>query len=88
MRNSIIQGRDVNLAALLIPYFRSSGDNSERAQSADNARDMRAPNKPLTIAQFTETFATYKAVMCSAYPHRSPELDLHEVAIVGGWVGD
>jgi len=82
LRNSIIQGRDVNLAALLIPNFRGSGDNTERAYPTDNARDVRAPNKPLTIAQFIEAFAKYKTVMCSAFPHRRQELDLYEVAIV------
>ena len=34
------------------------------------------------MGQFIEAFATYKAVMCSAYPHRREELDLYEVAIV------
>lgn len=81
LRTSIIQGRDINLAALLVPYFRGSGDNSERISNADS-RDTRAPNRPLTLAQFIQAFAIYKSVMCTAYPHRREELDLYEVSIV------
>lgn len=84
LRNAIIQGRDVNLAALLVPYFRGSGDNAESSHPVDTnvTRETRAPNKPLTLSQFIEAFATYKSVMCAAFPHRRQELDLYEVAIV------
>lgn len=77
LRTNIIQGRDVNLAALLIPYFRGSGDN--------NAQDMKPDhrlNKSLTIGEFIQAFGTYKQVMCTAFPHRRVELDLYERDIV------
>ena len=77
LRQAIVQGKDVNLAALLIPYFRGSGDNSDRSE-----REFRAPNKPLTIAQFIDAFSQYKSVMCAAYPRRRPELDAYQRLIV------
>ena len=78
LRQAIIQGKDVNLAALLIPYFRGSGDNTERLDS----REFKAPNKPLTIGQFIQAFSMYKSVMCAAFPHRRAELDEYECLIV------
>ena len=77
LRQAIIQGKDVNLAALLIPYFRGSGDNSERSD-----RENRAPHRPLTIAQFIEAFSKFKSIMCSTFPQRRPELDAYERLIV------
>lgn len=74
LRQAIVQGKDINLAALLIPYFRGSGDNWDR--------DVRAPHKPLSIAQFIEAFSQYKAIMCAAFPQRRPELDAYERLIV------
>jgi hypothetical protein len=81
LRRSIVEGRDVNLSALLIPHFRGSGDNSER-YPVDAPRDLRAPNKPLTIQQFVRAFTLYKDIMCEAFPHRSLELDRYLKTIV------
>lgn len=79
LRQAIVQGKDINLSALLIPFFRGSGDNSEKL---DASKETRAPNKPLTIIQFIRAFSKFKAIMCSAFPSRRPELDAYEDLIV------
>lgn len=75
LRTRIIQGRDVNVASLLIPYYDvGSSDKSTKA-------DPRL-NKCLTIGEFIHAFGVYKHVMCRAFPRRRTELDLYEREIV------
>jgi len=74
LRKQITEGKDVNLAALLIPYF--TGSNVE-----DKRPDPRL-NNTLTIGEFIQAFGIYKNVMCEAFPQRRHELDLYERDII------
>jgi hypothetical protein len=71
LRRQIIEGKDVNLAALLIPYFESTDKEDTRLKRA------------LTIQEFITAFGKYKRVMCEAYPERREELDAYEAIVVG-----
>ena len=82
LKKNIIAGKDVNLAALLIPYYNGSGVNStECCDESKSKQDIRL-NRDLNIKEFILAFGTYKNVMCSAYPERRPELDAYERHIV------
>ena len=70
LRKSIVEGKDVNLASLLIPYF-----------DTENKEDLRL-RRPLTITEFVTAFGRFKRIMCSAYPDRREELDHYEAHIV------
>ncbi|XP_021346290.1 uncharacterized protein LOC110445818 [Mizuhopecten yessoensis] len=72
VKGDIIDGKDVNLASLLIPYFDLEGKNQDDARLKRN----------LTIGEFITAFGKYKRVMCRAYPDRRDELDAYEANIV------
>ncbi|KAL5007460.1 hypothetical protein ScPMuIL_016266 [Solemya velum] len=79
LRRSIVEGKDVNLASLLIPNYKPSGtktvgDNTEKP-------DHRL-SKSLSLAEFIQAFGVYKNIMCETFPQRRPELDLYERDIV------
>ncbi|KAK3083306.1 hypothetical protein FSP39_019047 [Pinctada imbricata] len=86
LRQQIIQGRDVNLASLLIPYyagpFVDTLDPNPSTQTCQNFKSDPRLNKMLSIGEFIQAFGTYKAVMCSVYPSRRAELDSYERDIV------
>ena len=69
MRQKIITGKDVNLAALLIPSFDFSKDDDKKLTSS------------LNIVQFMRAFGRYKRVMCETYVDRMQELDRYEALI-------
>lgn len=77
LQQQIIAGKDVNLAALLIPFFRGSGDNN----SLDSKPDFRL-HRSLNLGEFIQAFSTYKQVMCRTFPHRRVELDLYERDVI------
>lgn len=85
LRQNIIAGKDVNLTSLLIPYFTGASasfdDNMPNNNNHPNKSDPRLARQ-LSLGEFIQAFGTYKNVMCSAYPHRRPELDLYERDIV------
>ena len=85
MRKQIIEGKDVNLAALLIPYYSGPMNNDDKLNSegcqANCKLDPRI-NRNLNLNEFMQAFAIYKNVMCEAYPSRRKELDLYERDIV------
>ena len=84
LRKDIIQGKDVNLALLLLPI-------RERHYASPSHRDIKVGEeiltlkplkdsrltKPLTIQEFVKAFNIYKKIMCEQYPHRHPELDTY-----------
>lgn len=78
LRQQIITGKDVNLAALLIPYFHGQSDPSCHQSEKPDAR----LNRTLSLQEFILAFGVYKQVMCNAHPHRRIELDLYERDIV------
>ena len=69
LRNDIIQGRDVNLASLLIQGFTSDGELGQRTAAAGDdvvplkpLRDHRL-TRQLTITEFMKAFTIYRNIM-------------------------
>jgi hypothetical protein len=69
VRKQIIEGKDVNLACLLNPYY----DISQK----DDTRLKRS----LSIGEFMSAFGKYKRIMCQTFPERRDELDQYEANI-------
>ncbi|CAC5395185.1 unnamed protein product [Mytilus coruscus] len=82
LQRSIIEGKDVNLGALLIPNFESPVNHSIIADGVHvnlaNKADPRL-NRHLSIQEFIQAFGKFKRIMCGAYPDRRVELDAYEV---------
>ena len=82
LRKNIIAGMDINLAAMLIPYYSGSGiHESNMCEDKSHKSDPRT-NRSLSIGEFIQAFGIYKHIMCSAFPNRRSELDLYERDIV------
>jgi len=77
LRKNITEGKDINLASLLIPYYTGTATSDHKSEKSDPRL-----NKPLSLAEFIQAFGIYKNIMCSIYPHRRAELDLYERDIV------
>ena len=74
-----MEGKDVNVAALLIPYY--TGPHADPA--VIRKERVNPPlNQELSLPQFVQAFGIYKNVMCQAYPLWRLELDLYERDIV------
>lgn len=81
LRKQIIEGKDINLAALLIPYYTGRhADSSEVVKNKDKV-DPRLQTS-LNLPQFIQAFGIYKNIMCEVFPSRREELDLYERDIV------
>lgn len=81
LRKQIVEGKDINLAALLIPYYTGyHADSSELVKEKDKP-DPRLQNS-LTLPQFIQAFGIYKNILCEVHPSRREELDLYERDIV------
>lgn len=81
LRKQIIEGKDINLAALLIPYYTGRhADSSEVVKNKDRV-DPRLQTS-LNLPQFIQAFGIYKNIMCEVFPSRREELDLYERDIV------
>ncbi|CAC5417914.1 unnamed protein product [Mytilus coruscus] len=85
LQRQIIDGKDVNIAALLIPNYECPQSHTEIADSID----VNLPGKPdiilnrtLTIQEFIKAFVKYKRIMSKAYPERRAELDAYEEDII------
>ena len=74
IRKNIVEGKDINLATLLIPYYEVHTSEKEK-------EDLRL-KRNLTIAEFLTAFGKYKRVMCQAFPNRRDELDSYEANII------
>ena len=84
IRRQVIEGKDVNLAVLLIPYYTGPMSNDEKIDTyyCSNRKPDPRLNKCLNISEFIQAFGTYKNIMCEAFPNRRHELDLYEREIV------
>ena len=88
LRRDVVQGKDVNLAAFLIPGYKSENEAGIRSVLANGEAIPLKPlsdprlNRALTIQEFIEAFSIYKNIMTGAYPNRRSELDLYERDIV------
>ena len=88
LRADIIQGKDVNLASLLIQGFTSEGEQSQRSILVGTEciplkplRDHRL-SRQLNLGEFVKAFTIYRNIMCEAWPHRRTELDAYLRLIV------
>ncbi len=78
VKRNIQEGKDVNLASLLIPYYNCQSDS---VPGGNQKPDVRL-NTELSLPQFIQAFAVYKNIMCQVHPNRRPELDLYERDII------
>jgi hypothetical protein len=74
VRKQIVEGRDVNLATLLIPYYETNIKDKDKD-------DIRIKH-PLSITEFITAFGKYKRVMCQSFPERRKELDKYKAIYV------
>lgn len=86
IKKKIWEGKDVNLASLLIPKFDNEKNTHESGHQTINIKlndqeDVRL-HKSLTISEFITAFGKYKRVMCVKFPERRVELDRYEANIV------
>ena len=72
IRRQVIEGKDVNLAVLLIPYYTGPMSNDEKIDTyyCSNQKPDPRLNKCLNIIEFIQAFGTYKNIMCEAFPNR------------------
>ena len=87
LRSAILDGKDVNLACLLIPHF-DLGDYSRYA-GLDGCQQLLRPlssdprlNRNLTLSEFVTAFNKYRNIMCEVWQRRK-ELDAYEAIVVG-----
>ena len=87
LRAAILDGKDTNLASLLIAHF-DLGDYS-RYTGVDGSHHLLRPlssdprlNRNLTLAEFIAAFNKYRNIMCEVWDRRK-ELDAYEAIIVG-----
>lgn len=78
---AIIQGKDINLAALLIPYFAGSPIYETGHSTAKESKSDPRLTRTLDINEFTEAFMIYRRVICSAFK-RHDELDIYLQEII------
>lgn len=81
VKKQILQGKNVNLASLLIPNFEIVQSKSE---ISDNTKIHPDPHlsRQLSINEFMTAFGKYKRTMAKAYPERREELDRYEASII------
>jgi len=85
LERQILEGKDVNLASLLIPNYECPQTHT----ITTNSLEVNVPGKPdvrlnraLTIQEFIKAFGKYKRVMTAVYPARREELDAYAEDIV------
>ncbi|XP_018418827.1 PREDICTED: uncharacterized protein C5orf42-like, partial [Nanorana parkeri] len=79
LRKDILEGKDVNLASLLIAAHDVTEHKAfacEEVSVVLKARDPRLSRK-LSISEFVIAFGIYRDVVCSASPNRREELDAY-----------
>ena len=88
LRQDILAGKDVNLAALLIPGYKGPGEYEQRSlmigEKIIPLKPLTDPRvtKALTISEFIKAFSIYKNVMCEGFPEREKELSAYLADIV------
>ena len=86
VRAAILEGKDVNLATLLMPNFDlgeySRYSESDRAQFLRPLSSDPRLNRNLTLAEFISAFNKYRNIMCEVWDRRQ-ELDAYEAMVVG-----
>ncbi|XP_073462542.1 uncharacterized protein [Aquarana catesbeiana] len=84
IRKDIVDGKDINLASLLIAVHDPAENKSYSWGDVSvvlKAKDHRLTRK-LNIAEFVLAFGMFRDVLCTVNPNRREELDLYLHAIV------
>ena len=84
LKKKIWEGKDINLAALLIPKFDDKNHNEPSPAGLTvnlNQEDSRLA-KSLNISEFITAFGKYKRMMYMKFPEKRVELDRYEANIV------
>ena len=87
-RQRITEGKDVNLALLLLSNNLGMDvtNNETRVVDSITGEVRLKPDarlcRPLTIGEFVAAFGRYKNIMCEAWPLRRPELDMYERDVI------
>ena len=84
LKRNILEGKYINLAALLIADFEPQNVTMNEASGLEFLRQGRRDHRldrSLSIIQFFKAFGLYKRIMSEAYPQRRLELDLYEADI-------
>lgn len=88
LRTKIIQGKNVNLALLLMPYETVDSRQYESVDGCNkvvvlksNTHDTRLL-KSLSLGEFITAFTRYKNIIFEEFPDRRAELDMYERDIV------
>ena len=87
VRRDIIVGKDINLAALLIPGYKSDSTTDRHLVKGSEIIPLKSPgdtrlSRNLLLSEFIMAFTIYKNIMCEAYPTRRQELDNYQRGIV------
>lgn len=85
LQRQIIEGKDVNLASLLIPNYECPKSHTVIADNIEvnlpGKPDIRL-NRALSIQEFIKAFGKFKRIMSAAYPDRRTELDVYGEDII------
>ncbi|XP_044133871.1 uncharacterized protein LOC122932142 [Bufo gargarizans] len=84
IKKDILEGKDVNLASLLITSHDVTENKSFGCSELSvvlKAKDPRLSRK-LTLAEFVLAFSLFRDVVCSASPNRREELDIYLYRVV------
>ncbi|ROL44930.1 hypothetical protein DPX16_22915 [Anabarilius grahami] len=78
LRSNIIQGKDINLASLLLP---SPAVDRQTVDCGDVAVFLKTSDprlqRNLSFAEFVIAFRIYRDILCKVFPDRREELDLY-----------
>ncbi|ROL41035.1 hypothetical protein DPX16_22356 [Anabarilius grahami] len=78
LRSNIIQGKDINLASLLLP---SPAVDRQTVDCGDVAVFLKTSDprlqRNLLFAEFAIAFSIYRDILCQVFPDRREELDLY-----------
>jgi hypothetical protein len=86
-RKDIIAGRDINLAALLIPGYNTDESSSRHLVKGSEIIPLKPLTdsrltRSLTLSEFLKAFSVYKNIMTEVYPVRRAELDTYQNDII------
>lgn len=85
LQKQIQEGKDVNLAALLIPNYECPQKHTLSTESLEvqlSGKPDPRLNRSLSISEFLRAFGKFKRVMTSVWPDRRAEFDAYEDDII------
>ncbi|CAC5419421.1 unnamed protein product [Mytilus coruscus] len=85
LQKQIIEGKDINLASLLIPKYECPQTNNILANGIElyvSGKPDPRLNRKLFLQEFIRAFGKYKRVMTTVFPDRRAELDAYQDDII------